>query len=393
MARRIAFTLTQISDRRHAVALKHAKDEMGYTERGAAGGKVMRSKDTDVFDKDGKHVFETRQQRGRKETYLVYSVTDVNIANLRERTAPGEGRFQVENWKKENDGRDPDFGAIRSGMASRKMDSMINTLSAEHGVTIKTDVARLEEARFSLNADGQGTLQIPKAEAFRDLNHQASSVFQAVAHSSLAREAQRLVAAPPEGHPNEAAADRVAAYQLPPSKQAKSPAFAEAELVASYAALHETTGLGLEYNPGPSVNNAEMQERWAGRLAEAGGYAEVDRQITRTVKLDADLVPSNRGRGRYPTREQLAEPERAGRSNQDVAARAASALRGERRSAADDQVPPPPDRPRAGKRGCRRQDPAADSGQARPLVRPLLAPSGRPLRGRPFFLALAGPGS
>ena len=131
-----------------------------------------------------------------------WAKTDINIANLRERTAPGEGRFQVENWKKENDGRDPDFAAIRSGMASRKMDSMINTLSQTHGVTVKTDVARLEEARFTLGADGKGTLQIPKAEAFRDLNHQASSVFQAVAHSSLARAAQRLVAArPPRGSP------------------------------------------------------------------------------------------------------------------------------------------------------------------------------------------------
>ena len=100
---------------------------------------------------------------------------------------------------------------------------------------------------------------------------------QAVAHSTLAREAQRQVAAAPADQPNEAAAARVAAYQLPPSKQAKSPAFAEADLVASYAALHETTGLGLNYNPSPNVSNVEMQERWAQKLAEPGGYASVDR--------------------------------------------------------------------------------------------------------------------
>ena len=65
---------------------------MGFTERGAAGGKVMRPKDSDVFDEKGQHVTETRQVHGRNETYNAYSVTDVNVANLRDRKAPGEGR-------------------------------------------------------------------------------------------------------------------------------------------------------------------------------------------------------------------------------------------------------------------------------------------------------------
>ena len=163
---------------------------------------------------------------------------------------------------------DTDFDAIRGGMAQRKMGAMIETLGQKHGVTIKTDVARLPEAQFSLDAKGQGTLQVPKGSAFRDLNHQVSSVMQAVAHSTLAREAQRQVAAAPADQPHEAAAARVAGYQQSPSKQAKSPAFAEADLVASYAALHETTGLGLDYNPSPNVSNVEMQERWAQKLAE-----------------------------------------------------------------------------------------------------------------------------
>ena len=74
------------------MALKHQQEEMGFTERGAAGGKVMRPKDSDVFDEKGQHVTETRQVRGRNETYNAYSVTDVNVANLRDRKAPGEGR-------------------------------------------------------------------------------------------------------------------------------------------------------------------------------------------------------------------------------------------------------------------------------------------------------------
>ena len=32
----------------HAVALKHQQEELGYTERGKAGGQVMRAKDSDV---------------------------------------------------------------------------------------------------------------------------------------------------------------------------------------------------------------------------------------------------------------------------------------------------------------------------------------------------------
>ena len=211
----------------HAVAVKHQQEEMGFTERGKAGGQVMRPKDSDVFDEKGQHVTETRQARGREETYQAYSVTDVNVANLRDRTPPGQGRFVVQAWQKDNDGRDPDFNAIRAGMAQTKMDKMLEGLGQKHGVTIKTDVARLEEARFSLDANGKGTLQVPEGTAFRDLNHQVSSVMQAVAHASIAREAQRLVAAAPADQPNEAAAARVAAYQQPPSKQAKSPAFAD----------------------------------------------------------------------------------------------------------------------------------------------------------------------
>ena len=330
----------------HAVASKHKQEEMGFTERGKAGGKVMRPKDSDVFDEKGQHVTETRQVRGRGgrgETYVAYSVTDVNVANLRDRTPPGQGRFAVAAWQKANDGRDPDFSAIRAGMAQTKMAKMIEGLQ-KHGVAVKTDVPRLEEARFSLDANGKGTLQIPEATSFRDLNHQVSSVMQGVSHANIAREAQRVVAAAPEGQPNEAAAARVAAYQQPPSKQAKSAAFAEADLVASYAALHETTGLGANYDPSPNVRNVEMQERWAAKLAEPGGYASVDRQITRTLVLDKELSPP-RTQSRFKTREQLSQPEHAGRSQQDVSARAAAALRHERRSASDDSVPLPPERP------------------------------------------------
>ena len=350
----------------HAVASKHKQEEMGYTERGEAGGKVTRPKDSDVFDERGQHVTETRQTRGRAETYVAYSVTDVNVAKLRDRTPPGQGRFAVKAWQDANDGRDPDFDAVRGGMAQTKMAKMLEGLE-KNGVTAKHDVPRIEEARFSLDANGKGTLQIPEATSFRDINHQASSVMQAISHASIAREAQRVVGAAPDGQPNEAAVARVAAYQQPPSKQAKSPAFAEADLVASYAALHETTGLGLDCDPHPNVRNVEMQERWAEKLAQPGGYASVDRQITRTLKLNEELPPPQPGRrGRFQTREELAQPEHAGRPAEDVSARAAAAIRHESRSASDDSVHPPPTRPSSATQAQGAQTQARDKGKGTP---------------------------
>ena len=231
-------------------------------------------------------------------------------------------------------------------MTQRKLDGALKTLSEKHGVTVNHDVrkGKLAEARFSIGEDGKGTIDIPPASKFRGLDHQASSIYMAISHANLGREAQRLVAAAPDDTPNQAAADRVAAYKLPPSKQVSNPAFAEAELVATYATLHETSGLGLNYNPPPTIKDSDMQERWAKKLAEPGGLADVDRQITRTTKLTEELQPS-RQRGRFPTREQMAQPEQAGRSAQEIAARAAATVRHQRRTADDPGTPPPPGGP------------------------------------------------
>ena len=322
----------------------------------------MRPAGSDKFDEQGKPVLETIQQSRRKETYVVYHVSDLNMPTLAERTPPGHGRSQIERWQKANEGREPDFKAIRTEMAQRKVGTALESLE-KSGVNVVRDAGKLEEARFSLDKNGKGTLALPPAEAFRDLNHQISSIYQAVAHANIAGEAQRVAAAAPEGAPDKAAEDRVAAYKLPPSKQAKSPAFAEAELVASYVALHETTGLGLEYNPAPSVTNAEMQERWADKLQQPGGYADVNRQVTRTVKLDEEMMPS-RGNNRFKTRDELAGPEQAGRSAADIGARAAAALRQGQRVGGDPDVPQPAQRPPSG------GTPGGDQTQAREAEKP-----------------------
>ena len=131
---------------------------------------------------------------------------------------------------------------------------------------------------------------------FRGLDHQVSSIYLAISHAHIGCQAQRLVAETHRDRPDQMAADRVAAYQLPPSERAGNPAFAQAELVASYAALHQTSSLGLNYNSPPSVMDDDMRERWACKLAEPGGFAEIDRQITTTVRLiDARTVRVGRG--------------------------------------------------------------------------------------------------
>lgn len=325
----------------HEVHLRHEKAEMGFDER---GNKAMRAAGSDRFDEKGQPVTEERRLPRRHETYLVYSVTDVNVANLGDRTPPGQGRSQVERWKQENPGKEPDFAQIRAAMVERKMDGALKVLSERHGVQVTRDVPKLDEARFSLDKEGRGRLQIPAASAFRDLNHQTSSIMHAVSHSSLAREAQRLVAAAPEGQPDKAAAERVAAYQLPPSKQLKSPAFAEADLVASYASLQQTTGVGMTYEPPPTIKDAEMSERWAAKLQTPDGWADVDRQITRTNSLTDELKPAIQ---RFPTREQYAQRDQAGASARDIQARAAAAVRRDRTTVDDPSVEPPRQRPGA----------------------------------------------
>ncbi len=264
-------------------------------------------------------------------------------AQLGPRTLPGEGKYTVEAWKKANDGRDPDFAAIRAEMAGTKMSKMISALE-KSGVTVSRDVESLSEARFSLDKAGKGKLQLPPTAAYRSVDHQASSTFTAIAHANVATEAQRVAAKAPANEPDANAEQRVAAYQLPPSKQAKSPAYAEAELVATYAALHETTSLALEYQPSPSVANVEMQERWAKKFEEPGGMADVGRQVSRTVNLNEELAPS-RPPGRFRTTAQLGAPEQAGRSAGDAAAGAAAGLRRDLKAGGNPDVEQPSQRP------------------------------------------------
>ena len=330
----------------HQVHLRHTQDEEGFNDKGQ---KEMRQAGSDRFNDKGQPVLETRQNGRQHETYGTYHVSDLNIAQMRDRTAPGEGGRAVQRWKDENDGRDPDFDAIRGEMADRKMTAMLKGLEA-NGVKVTQDAPDLGQARFSVTQAGNARLQVPPAEAFRDDGHRVSSTFQAIAHANLYNEAKRVADKAPDDQPDQAAESRVAAYKLSPSKQADSPAFAEAELVASHVAVHETTALGVTYNPPPSVANGDMQERWARKFEEPGGLADVSRQITRTVKLDEELLPS-RTQGRYQTREQLAGHEHAGRSASDVAARAASGLRRDLRAGGDPAVEGPADRPDAPAKG------------------------------------------
>ena len=125
----------------------------------------------------------------------------------------------------------------------------------------------------------------------------------------------------------------------------------------------------MEYNPPPSVSNAEMEERWAKKFEEPGDLADVGRQYTRTVKLNEEMTP-NRAPRRFRTAEELGQPEHAGRSAGDVAARAAASLKRGGTPTSSSLFGPAPGPGRAG-RDPRR----ATASRPRP-TRPALPPPG-----------------
>ena len=59
---------------------------------------------------------------------MIYHVSDLNIAGLAERTPPGQGRSQVQRWQEANDGCEPDFKAIRTEMAQRRIGTVLPSL-------------------------------------------------------------------------------------------------------------------------------------------------------------------------------------------------------------------------------------------------------------------------
>ena len=129
--------------------------------------------------------------------------------------------------------------------------------------------------------DGKPTVEIPPAAEFSDLHHQATSVVQAVSHSQLHSAAVADVGRATEaGRVDQAAVDRVAAYEAPVETRAGSEEFSKADLAATYATLNRTTAIPAVYVPPAQTQEPENVERWAKTMEAPGGMSKVSQDIT-----------------------------------------------------------------------------------------------------------------
>ena len=148
------------------------------------------------------------------------------------------------------------------------------------GVNVVEDVPGIKEAQFVVK-DGKPTVEIPVAAEFSDLHHQATSVVQAVSHSQLHSAAVADVGrATDAGRVDQAAADRVAAYEAPVETRASSEEFSKADLAASYATLNRTTAIPAVYVPPAQTQDPENVERWAQTMEAPGGMSKVSQDVT-----------------------------------------------------------------------------------------------------------------
>ena len=126
-----------------------------------------------------------------------------------------------------------------------------------------------------------GRTEIPPAAEFSDLHHQATSVVQAVSHSQLHSAAVADVGRATEaGRVDQAAVDRVAAYEAPVETRAGSEEFSKADLAATYATLNRTTAIPAVYVPPAQTQEPENVERWAKTMEAPGGMSKVSQDIT-----------------------------------------------------------------------------------------------------------------
>ena len=212
---------------------------------------------------------------GREKSAKVYHVSDLVRSDLPEPVVPGERKF-VEAFEAQRGVAPENVCAERfAEVASRR----IRDLEKIDGVQVHYDVPHLKEAVFSLElvyddhrAPRPGHLHLPSASAFPDVDHQASSVFRALAHARLGLDAQQQLArvdvslrdAP---LPERAAAERLLAYQSDEPGAGRTPSPStyrpQEELIADCAAVDEVTQLGMRYCPSPSVADPVVQEQAA----------------------------------------------------------------------------------------------------------------------------------
>ena len=278
--------VTVVSINATPVQTVHQKDGQGFGSQGEKGGLIDVKKGKPIYDEKGQQAADFHEKR---DVYKAYHVTDLNVAGIKPRTAPNEGRSAVVR-------QDAAFAKVCTdrGEEPRKPDkderttlvvtSEIAKITADQrnikGVSVVEDVPGIKEAQFVVK-DGKPTVEIPPAAEFSDLHHQATSVVQAVSHSQLHSAAVADVGRATEaGRVDQAAVDRVAAYEAPVETRAGSEEFSKADLAATYATLNRTTAIPAVYVPPAQTQEPENVERWAKTMEAPGGMSKVSQDIT-----------------------------------------------------------------------------------------------------------------
>jgi len=248
------------SNRATAVHVVYRVDTQACGPGGARPGLLDVKAGDPVYDKDGKQVKDFHELR---DTYEVYHCSDLNAAGVTARTLPNVSARAI---KQQNEAfaeqckangvavREPDAGERIGVLLAGEQDKLKRDLREISGVDIQEHVAGVQEAQFVVT-DGQPTIQMPKAEAFEDVHHQASSLVHAASDAHLYKAAVgRAGRAAEGGHVDVAAEARVVAYELPLAQRAKSDEFLRADLAATHATVNRTTAM-------PEIGRASCRER------------------------------------------------------------------------------------------------------------------------------------
>ena len=238
------------------------------------------------YDEKGQQAADFHEKR---DVYKAYHVTDLNVAGIKPRTAPNDGRSAVVRQDaafakactdRGEEPRKPDKDERTTLVVTAEIAKITADQRNIKGVSVVEDVPGIKEAQFVVK-DGKPTVEIPPAAEFSDLHHQATSVVQAVSHSQLHSAAVADVGRATEaGRVDQAAVDRVAAYEAPVETRAGSEEFSKADLAATYATLNRTTAIPAVYVPPAQTQEPENVERWAKTMEAPGGMSKVSQDIT-----------------------------------------------------------------------------------------------------------------
>ena len=297
-----------------AVRVVHPADGKGFGPQGQKGGEIAVKAGDPVYDAAGKQAQDTHELR---DTYKVFHVSDLNIAELRPRTPPNgsdraleaqDKEFAAQLEKQGEPVRKPTQDERDAITVPKEVGKVLYDVERHHGVKVVQGVDKLDQASFRVQA-GVPTIEVPPGDKFQDVHEQASSVLQAVSHAHLYSQAKTQVnEAAERGDTNEPAQARVAAYEANRNTRKNSEEFQKAELAASYATVNRVTAIPATYVPPPTARNEAVAERWAAQMEKPGGMAEVSRDITSVeMAYRSDRVSTQREMRKERTEERNQE--------------------------------------------------------------------------------------